>query len=279
MIRTFTCLSALSLLLAAAPAPAQTAIDQAAQEEAVRRQEKTILLRSTLQEAAAVRAKGDLAQAARLYERAWSLVQEIGDATIQVEKAQTIAGFSEVYLALAKRSYNRAQYTDANIQVSRVLRVDPRNEEAQELKAKIAKAEKELAGKRPSKEVLAMVPEAEKQQVEINTLVQDGRLLYEMGKYEEARAKLKQAFEMDPMNEAADYYIRLIDEARYQIEARKRENWAKNKIYEVENAWNPPTGGEKLGVANPFHRTNIVHTGPGRRIIFEKLRRITLDNV
>ncbi|MCP5527592.1 MAG: hypothetical protein H7A47_12445 [Verrucomicrobiales bacterium] len=280
MIRLASLLSGVALLLASAPAVfTQSSVEQDAQEEAVRRAEQSILLRTTLQEAAATRQSGDLVKTAQLYERAWSLVQYIGDATIEMEKAQTVTGFAEVYLTMARRSYDRAQYTDANIQASRVLAVDPRNGDAQELKVKIEKAQKALEGRIPSKEVQAMVPEAAKEKIAVNTLVQDGRLLYEMGKYDEAEAKLKEAFNRDPHNEAANYYRRLVDEARYAIEARKRELMAKSKIVEVENAWNPPTGMEKLGIQNPYARTNTVHTSQGRRVIYDKLNRITIDSI
>lgn len=281
MIRfAFTLLAGAAVLTCALPSvTAQTDAAALAAEEAVRRQELTILLRRTLQEAVTVRAQGDLANAARLYEECWSLVQRIGDASIQAERDQVVAGFTETYLTQAMRSYNSAAYEEANRQVSRVLRVNPKNDEAQKLKVKVDKALEEQKGRVPSKEIVAKLPEAAQVRTDAATLVQDGKLLYEMGKLDEAEAKLRQAAKMDPTNPAAGYYLTLVQEARYKQDAVKREIMARNKMVEVEQAWNPPVSREKLPPSNPFARTNTVHTGPGRRLIYSKLEKIRLEKV
>jgi len=46
-------------------------------------------------------------------------------------------------------------------------------------------------------------------------LVQDGKLLYEMGKLAEAEAKLTEALKLDPNNVAAFYYLNLIQQAQF----------------------------------------------------------------
>ena len=84
-------------------------------------------------------------------------------------------------------------------------------------------------------------------------LVQDGALLYEMGKLDEAEAKLEEARKADPENQGAYYYLNLVSEARYQRDA--------------------------LPVPNPYARTNRIFTGRGRRIIVGKLDRIRFDEV
>ena len=50
-----------------------------------------------------------------------------------------------------------------------------------------------------------------------NTLVQDGRLLFEMGRIDEAEAKLKLASNADPENNAAKYYLGLVEEGRNAV--------------------------------------------------------------
>jgi general secretion pathway protein D len=66
-------------------------------------------------------------------------------------------------------------------------------------------------------------------------LVQDGKLLYEMGKLNEAEAKLVQAWDQEPNNQTAAYFFNLVEQAM-----RQREVVAKSKLIEVEKAWNPP---------------------------------------
>ena len=251
-----------------------------AEEEGVRRQEQTILLRRTLLDASEDRRKGDLGSAAKGYEEAWGLAQKIGATGIDSERKETVDGLSETYLQLAEKSYRRAQYQEAKNQVARVLRVDPKNNAAQEQMARVEKMLQELDGRVPSKEVLAQLPEVVKEKIDAGTLVQDGRLLYEMGKLDEAEVKLRQAAKIDPSNAGAFYYLKLIDEARYSRSARKRELMAKEKMLEVENAWNPPVKwGGVTNSSNPFARTNTVHTGAGRRAIFDKLGKIQIDKL
>ncbi len=274
-----TVMTLVTPLAAQAQATAPATASQLAAEEAVRRQEMTITLRKSLADAQTALTKGDLPTAARMYEEAWGLVQRIGDASIEKERQTTIAGFSQTYLSLARKSFASADYEEANRQVSRVLRVDPRNAEAQALKVRVDAALKEIEGRTPSKEVTALLPEAAKIRTDAATLVQDGRLLYEMGKLDEAEERLRRAAQMDPTNQAAGFYLTLVQEARYKQEAVKRELMARNKMVEVEEAWNPPVAREKLPDGNPFARTNTVHTGPLRRIIFDKLNRIRIDKV
>ena len=71
-------------------------------------------------------------------------------------------------------------------------------------------------------------------------LLQDGKLLYEMGKLDEAEAKLKEAGRLDPRNQAVDYYLNLIREARSKGALKKGDNsgiiWTTNYAsYRIEN--------------------------------------------
>jgi type II secretory pathway component GspD/PulD (secretin)/beta-lactamase regulating signal transducer with metallopeptidase domain len=72
----------------------------------------------------------------------------------------------------------------------------------------------------------------------VSTLVQDGKLLYEMGKLDEAETKLKSALGQDSNNAAALYYLNLAQNA--SGEEKRREQAAKSKLVEVEKPWNPP---------------------------------------
>jgi Flp pilus assembly secretin CpaC len=84
---------------------------------------------------------------------------------------------------------------------------------------------------------------------------------------------------LDPENQAAYYYLKLISEAKYAQGAYQREVMAKEKGVEVEDAWLPHTQRELLPVPNPFATTNLIHTGPGRQSIQSKLHRIVINEV
>ncbi|MGO8929496.1 MAG: M56 family metallopeptidase [Limisphaerales bacterium] len=102
----------------------------------------------------------------------------------------------------------------------------------------------------------------------INTskLVRDGKLLYEMGKLDEAEAKLKLVLKDDPHNAAALYYLDLVAQARAQMTGGLR------KVL-------PSPRRELLPVPDPHSRTNLVRTSQGRQAIVTKLANIRLDRV
>ena len=113
-----------------------------------------------------------------------------------------------------------------------------------------------------------------------DTLVRDGKLLYEMGKFEEAEAKLKQALKLDPINEGAYYYLNLVKQAVDAREERMHTMDNQTRIVEVTKAWeSPASNNAQLPVPNPYATNNLVHTGPGREAIMSKLNRIRLDQV
>jgi beta-lactamase regulating signal transducer with metallopeptidase domain/type II secretory pathway component GspD/PulD (secretin) len=92
------------------------------------------------------------------------------------------------------------------------------------------------------------------QKVKAHALVQDGKLLYEMGKLDEAEAKLEEAIRIDPQNQAAAYYLNLVKEARQKT-----------------------TGGlgQWLSTPAPQAQTNLVK----RQAIVHLLGNIRLDQV
>jgi type II secretory pathway component GspD/PulD (secretin)/beta-lactamase regulating signal transducer with metallopeptidase domain len=90
-------------------------------------------------------------------------------------------------------------------------------------------------------------------------LVQDGKLLYEMGKFEEAGAKLNQALKLDPANPGAFYYLSLIQQANFAREEHNRTTQAANSIVEVPKAWAPKVS-YGLPVPNPYAVNTNVHT-------------------
>jgi tetratricopeptide (TPR) repeat protein len=130
---------------------AQNAADAAsrvAQEEAVRRQGKTFQLRATLADAQELQSRGELAAASKKYEEAWDLVQSIG-VNIDRERLETMQGFSDVRMQLARKAQSRGDLAEADAQVKRVLIVDPKNTVAQNFKQQNDRAIQERLGKEP----------------------------------------------------------------------------------------------------------------------------------
>ena len=101
------------------------------------------------------------------------------------------------------------------------------------------------------------------QELKASTLTHDGKLLYEMGKLDEADAKLKLALKKDPHNEAALYYLNLVSEAKFDRATNAHGVTMRQDIRAVKQAWANPVKRESLPVPNPYSRTNLIYTaGP-----------------
>jgi tetratricopeptide (TPR) repeat protein len=216
MIKAVKLSLVLFLLAAAFSLRAQPNAAQLAEEEAVRRQEATITLHNKLMAAHEAQAKGYLVDAAKLYQEAVSLFPKVGPGTpiVELEKKQAVAGLSDVRLQLATAAQRRGNLAEANEQILSALKFDRQNEVLLKFKAENDKLILAQRGTVPSAEALARVPEVQKEKIAAATLVQDGKLLWEMGKLDEAEVKLKLALQQEPENQAAFTYLNLIKESR-----------------------------------------------------------------
>jgi general secretion pathway protein D len=276
-------LSSLSLFLILAAFSSSGQQDSAilAEQVAVRRQAAIHEMRIKLSDAIDAQKKGRLEDAAKIYDQIVELFPQTGPSTelIGKEKQEIVAGLASVRLALARDAQKHGNFQDAKRQVDRVLKVDPRNEEA---RAFARANEKIILGQRgtvPDPETLSRVPDVQKDKIQAQTFAHDGQLLFEMGKLDEASVKLKQAIALDPDNTAAQYFQRLIEEKRYQRATSTHELGERKKIVEIADAWIEPIKRDALPVPNPMARTNLVYTSPGRQQILSKLERIRLTQV
>ncbi|HON07504.1 MAG TPA: hypothetical protein PLW02_05315, partial [Verrucomicrobiota bacterium] len=256
----------------------QTPVDIAA-EEAVRRQEQTILLRKKLADAQATYKKGEIEKAVQLYEDAYAILPKIGTG-VEQESQQVISGLVGARLLIAEQYQKAGKYYEADAHISRALKVSPDDPKVIEMKKKNDQLIEETKRITPSREMIEKVlPEVEKQKDKVAVLVQDGRLLWEVGRLKEAEAKLKEAVKLDPENKTAFYYLRLLNESKFAQESRKREYDATARLVEVEKLWEQPRTGERLPVPNPYARSTRPHTSAGRQAIQDKLNKIVLNEV
>ncbi len=85
-------------------------------------------------------------------------------------------------------------------------------------------------------EIAPMRPSSSPARSESAQLVQDGKLLLELGKTETAEKKFKEAIKAEPENRSADYYLDLAKDARRRQSVRKREADTKTALVGVEQA-------------------------------------------
>ena len=264
MKAAYTTLSLIILCSLATPALAQQSNAQIAAEEAVRRQAESIELRKKLEEARAAEVDNNLQKAAMAYDEAYRSAVRIGKGVGQ-ETAEAVAGLTAVRMQLAEAARKIGNLREAEKQVTRVTNVNPGNKDAQMLKSSIEAAIENQRGKIPSKEALDKVPVIMEERIETATLVQDGKLLFEMGRLEEAETLFNRAVAQDPENRAATYYLHRIKNALYHQEEIQREILNSDAMIQVGKAWTKPIGRTSLPNTNPFARTNTIYTGTGRQ--------------
>ena len=180
---------------------------------------------------------------------------------------------------LARQAMAQGQMAEALAQVDTALKPIPPTNPCASSRWKLKSAPWNSAASVPSADVVKMIPEMKQQQIDIGTKIQNAKLLYEMGKFDDAEIVLNQVMKLDPANKTAPYYLDLVKEARYAATMHKREAVAKSSLAVVEKEWIPPSKQESLPIPNPLAHTNLVYTTQGRQDIISKLEHIRLNEV
>jgi len=259
------------------PLQAQQSDIDLATGEGAKRQALKIELDRKLADAQTAEKKGAFLEAAQLYTECVDLARKIGSGVDEPQK-QALAGFIATRLQLAEQAQRALDYQGAEDQYARILREDPKNDKVIQLRQTNKELLAEQRGRQPSQAALDKVPEAYTNRIDAATLVQDGRLFLEWGRLDEAEAKLNQALKLDPANRAAIHYMQLVFEQRYRNASVQGENARRLQVLSVEQAWVPPIKRD-LPVPNPWATTNLVHTGRGRQVIYQKLDTIRIDEL
>ncbi|MDB6125900.1 MAG: Type and secretion system protein [Pedosphaera sp.] len=268
-----------SLPLQAQPvSPAATAATDDAVREAVIRQADTITLHNKLALAKAAQQRKDLPKAAKLYEDCYSLVQKIGPG-VEAESREVVNGLTVVLLDLSHQAQSHHDYKTADERLRRILVVDSGNRVVIDAKRENDKMIDGQAGRTPSPEVLDMIPTFRTNEIRVGTLVQDGKLLFEAGKLDQAEAKFEQANREDPQNVGAYYYMNLIKERRNASAVRDSELASKDGLLKVEKEWDSPLRRDQVQRNIPFYRNDQIYTGKGRQKIVNKLDSIRIDAI
>ena len=230
----------LAALLAAPAAVLAQDSTAVAVNEAVLRQHNTIVLRKQLADARVVQQRGDIVLAAKLYQECVRLAREIG-AGVNTETSQAVAGLSATRLILARDAQSHGDLTEANVQIQQAVKADPKNAAIIAFKRRNDQMIDQMKGRMPDAATLELRPMLAVQKQQAATLVQDGKLLYENGKFEEAEVRLKQASKLDPDNSASFYYMNLIQQAKFSRESAQHTVDTQGRMADVEKRWVQPT--------------------------------------
>ena len=195
------------------------------------------------------------------------------------ETPQIAASLSRVLLAEAKIDESRHQFQEADLKItSTPSPLIPPIPMAQAMKKDNDKSLALQSGRIPSKEVQALIPAFQTNMLNSQTLVQDARVFYEAGKFDEAEIRLVQAKKLDPENLSASHYLELLSERRAAQATRITDESARIALLKVDQAYEVPLRGQQRQAPNQFIRTNIVSNSKGRQKIRTKLERIQIDN-
>src|SRR6185503_353344 len=221
------------ILLSCLASFAQTSIPtDDAVRESIRREAAKIELRQRLTQAQEAQRRGEFNTAAKLYEDCIALIRHVGTG-IDLEQQEVLRGIVGTRLVLAEQAQRRGDYTEAENHIQRILKLDAHNEAALAFQRQLNDEKQRTAGMRPSQETVARIPEIRDEKIAAATLVQDGKLLYEAGKLNDAEAKLMQAAKMDPNTRAPFYYLELIKEQRYRNHSSAQQQISKGMILDI----------------------------------------------
>ena len=197
----------------------------AAEEEALRRAETRMIMDLNLTKAEHLKDAKDYSSASVYYEEVLSLAQKLGNlAAVQEVVEEAREGLVHSRLQKAWEFQDEKKFTEADQEASKALTVVGENSKLLKFRKFNASIEAAHQGRIPSQEVADSLQNIQDNKVKVLQLIRDGRAYYQLGQYEEAEAKLKEAINIDPHSDLAYYYLRLILEAEYDEESRKREH-------------------------------------------------------
>ena len=269
-------LSLVFLLAAATSSTAQTSAVDDANRQAVLRQANRIVLDQKLVNAQKAFQAGQITEAANLYQESAELALQIGSG-IDLESTQALTGLAKTRLMIARQAQQSRNFSEAGQQINLVLKYDPKNAEAQAMKRQNDALVDSFRGKMPDSETVQNLNLVQEQNLRADTLVQNGKLFYEMGRLDEAETNLNLAAKLNPDNTAAFYYLQLVQQERIHRVSYAHSAETQERMQNVEKEWVANKSGFDLPHPNAYALTNLIYTGSGRHNIENKLHRIRLD--
>ena len=253
---------------------------QAAVEESVRRQAALLELRKKLDLARQAEARKDNPAAAKLYSDSWNLATFIGPERIPQEAQAAKTGLINTHMAAAVDAQHRGELYEADTHIKQILAADPGNRAALDFKAENDKLIAEQFPRHPTQDAVVKAHTITLEKATNNTYVHDGVLFFELGKLDEAEAKFNLALAQDPANDAARYYLNLVQDARFKNAQADHELNSRRALSKVEEEWITKDNRNQLPIPNPYTRIQLQGSPTGQRgrsAIQAKLDRIRLD--
>lgn len=273
-------------ILPAQDPPAAPAFDPiaAAELEALRRAETRMVMDLNLKRAQELQKSKQFDAAATVYEEAIGLARKLGNLKAvdkELDKARRGIVYSRLRLALDFQ--NRNLFKEADAEAAKAQVYDPDSSKLRKFREFNEEVRVAHLGQVPSPEISNAVNAFKDNRAQVLTLIRDGKAYFELRQFDEAEQKLKEAVKLDPQSDVAYYYLRLILEAKYDLEGRARDHTFHERVIEVAEAWNRQTRTD-LPQPNPYYLTNsslpfLTHTSKGAQRIRHKLSSIMIPEI
>lgn len=154
-------------------------------------------------------------------------------------------------LMLAEAAQQRHEYDEAGQIIDMALIILPKSAQLQNFKRFNEQAEAKFRNASPGTDVAARLKELEQRRQQVVMLLRDGKFLWEARDYNQAEGKFNRVIKLDPRNDVAYNYLRLINRVRNDDAVMAREVNFRNMVQEVNDKWRPPAHQESLPVPNP----------------------------
>ena len=230
--------------LTPAPAPApmsdadRQAIEEAAHEEIVRRQEAALAARRMITDGDLLYKNGKYEEAAARYEAALKALPRAPATAEDYENA--LEGFSRASLQIGDRALSEKDFAKAKAQAQAVLAYDPYNRKANRLLARVdsdLRAAQVRAQRPPPPLNPAKTPDFVEKKDEIKELFRQGKILHNSGQYDEAARKFEQILLLDTYNDDAYTMLDEVNKARLKSANEATDKSRSLRLWEVAKAW------------------------------------------
>ncbi len=210
---------------------------QVAEDEARRRSETRMVMDLNLKRAEEHRKAKRYQSAAFLYEQAIGLARRLGNMkAVEKDVAKARDGIAYSRLRLARELQDLDMFKEADEEVLKALAYDPDNRRLRKFRESNEEVRKAHIGRVPSRTVRAAIQNHRTERAKVMTLVRDGKAFYDVGQLGEAERRLQAAVRLEPQSDVAYYYLRLIQEARNDLQGRAREYNFRKRVIEVGEA-------------------------------------------
>ena len=168
-------------------------------------------------------------------------------------------------LTVAEAAQQRHAYDEARQILDMAIIIVPSNQELKAFRRSNEKMEARFTNTSPGTDVAARLDELLARKRQVNILLRDGKFLWEARDYSQAEDKFKRVVKLDPRNDVAYNYLRLIGRVRNDDAQLARDVNFRNMIQEVNDKWRPAEHQESLPVPNPewMQRTRGTLGAPG----------------